>query len=177
MKEILDPIVDFYKMHNRKEKIFYVLIPTFVGVISYTISILVHGKNGFFLPHFSQDFINQLITMLTLFVSFTMTYLSIIISSNSDNINDLKSTLSIKYWIKKKGDCSLYNILINQITYGLTIEIFFLLFVIFEKFVMHMVDYSYLKIILAIDLALFVHILIIMLLVIKDIYFSFWQSK
>ena len=102
MSEIFDPVKDFFIIRKGKEKLLFYGIPVLVGIISIVLFIFVHGNNDFNLPNFTNEFVNQLITMLTLFVSFTMAYLSIIVSSSSRNIDDLKSTKSEKYYLKRK---------------------------------------------------------------------------
>lgn len=115
--------------------------------------------------------------MLTLFVSFTMAYLSIIVSSCSKNIDNLKSTKSEKYYLKRKKDCTLYQVLVSEITYNLLIEILFLLVTIVEKFILCVSNPIACKIMLSVDITLFVHVLFIMMIIVKDIYFSFWKSE
>jgi hypothetical protein len=177
MSEIFDPVKDFFIIRKGKEKLLFYGIPVLVGIISIVLFIFVHGNNDFNLPNFTNEFVNQLITMLTLFVSFTMAYLSIIVSSSSRNIDDLKSTKSEKYYLKRKKDCTLYQILVSEITYNLLIEILFLLITMVEKFILCISNSMVCKVMLAIDITLFVHVLFIMMIIVKDIYFSFWKSE
>ncbi|MCB6293802.1 hypothetical protein [Anaerostipes caccae] len=174
--EIFDPVIDFYKMRKKNEIVISVVIPMILGFLCFAISQTAKSNGVILLKDFTQDFLNQLITMLTLFVSFTMAYLSIIVSSSSENINRLKRTRSEDYYINVKKDCTLYQVLISEITYTLIIEIIFLILVVFQKFLNILTSSIGLKIIISTDVAIFVHVLVIMLVVVKNFYFTFWKS-
>lgn len=177
MREILDPMRDFYIIIGKKEKSIFYLFPMIIGIFAFLLFKFIHGNEMFNIVNFTNDFVNQLITMLTLFVSFTMAYLSIIVASNSDSIAELKRTDSKEYYLKEKGDCTLYQILISEITYNLLIEIIFLLIVIMEKFIVCIFNNIVLKILLAIDISIFIHVIVVMVIIVKNIYYSFWKSK
>lgn len=177
MSEIFDPVKDFFVIRKGKERFLLYTAPMLVGAVSMILFIFIHGNDDFNLKNFTNEFVNQLITMLTLFVSFTMAYLPIIVSSSSKNIDNLKSTKSEKYYLKSKKDCTLYQILVSEITYNLLIEILFLLVAIVEKFVLCVSNSMVCKVMLSIDIAIFVHVLFIMMIIVKDIYFSFWKSE
>ena len=170
MSEIFDPIKDFFTIRKAKEKLLFYVVPVLLGMLSMVLFIFIHGNDAFNLKSFTNEFVDQLITMLTLFVSFTMAYLSIIVSSCSKNIDNLKST-------KRKKDCTLYQVLVSEITYNLLIEILFLLVTIVEKFILCVSNPIACKIMLSVDITLFVHVLFIMMIIVKDIYFSFWKSE
>lgn len=177
MSEIFDPIKDFFTIRKAKEKLLFYVVPVLLGMLSMVLFIFIHGNDAFNLKSFTNEFVDQLITMLTLFVSFTMAYLSIIVSSCSKNIDNLKSTKSEKYYLKRKKDCTLYQVLVSEITYNLLIEILFLLVTIVEKFILCVSNPIACKIMLSVDITLFVHVLFIMMIIAKDIYFSFWKSE
>lgn len=176
LKEILDPIKDFYVIRKKTELLTLISVPISISILCYLISVVIKNFNGIDAYDFSSDIINQLITILTLFVSFSMAYLSIIIASSSENINGLKETDSKSYFLKGKP-CKLYQVLLSEITYTLVIDIFFLVFVVFQKFLLSICNVTALKILLSIDSGMFVHVLLIMLVLIKNIYYSFWKPE
>lgn len=180
LKEILDPIKDFYSMRYKKknEVILFTIVPTVIGIAFLVLDYFLYTKRDFSLDSFVGDLINQLITMLTLFISFSMAYLSIIITSSSKNVDRLKESVSMDYQLKRsKKGCTLYQVIVCEITYSLAIEILFLLLIFFQKFVMYLSCDAIIKIVIAIDITLLVHVLLVMMITVKDIYYSFWKSE
>ena len=180
LKEILDPAKDFYSMRYGKkgELILFIVVPISIGFFFLIFDHLLYTTRDFSLDSFVVDFINQLITMLTLFISFSMAYLSLIITSSSENINNLKNTESEEYRLKKsRKGCTLYQVIVCEITYTLVIEIIFLLIIFFFFFLMYMSCDIVLKIVIALDITLLVHVLLVLMITIKDIYYSFWKSE
>lgn len=175
--EIFDPVIDFYKIRTKGEKTIIVFIPMLSGIACYVVAMITNGNEAWDGYGFSTDILNQLITILTLFVSFSMAYLSIIVASSSKNIDNLKATPS-KDRLKPNGDpYSLYQILVCEITYTLIFEIVFLIFCVFEKFLINIIQWQTIRILICLDVMLFIHVLIMMLVVVKNIYFSFWKSE
>lgn len=176
--EVFDPIKDFYAMRSRKkaEVSFYVVFPILIALVFLIFDSAISTCRDFSLDGFTQDFLNQIITMLVLFISFSMAYLSIIITSSSENVNNLKTTYSKEHFLLKKN-CTLYQVLVNEITYELIFEIIFLILVFFEKFLIYLLNDTLIKYIIALNISLFIHVLLIMMLAVKDIYYSFWKSK
>lgn len=176
--EIFDPIVDFYSMRKKVkgENLFYILFPCFLSLVFLILDSKFSTCREFSLDGFTQDFLNQIVTMLTLFISFSMAYLSIIITSSSKNVDDLKDKESKTYCLEN-DKCTLYQVLVNEITYTLIFEIIFLITVFLEKFLMYLLMDFLIKFVIALNIALFTHVLIIMMVTVKDIYYSFWKSR
>lgn len=174
--EIFDPVIEFYQMRTKKEIFVTIFLPLVVGGIGYLVGFLIHPKYEFSLIDFCIDIFNQLLTILTLFISFSMAYLSILITSSSKNVDGLKETPSNKYFLKGKP-CSLYQVLSSEITYTLVFEIFFMVIVLMQRFLVYICAEMLLQILLSINIAFFIHVLLMMLIVIKNIYFSFWKSE
>lgn len=174
--EIIDPVKDFFKMRTKEEKIISIVIPMFAGALCLFVGMCVHPRYAFDLIGFSVDILDQLLTILTLFISFSMAYLSILITSGSKNIDGLKKYESEKYFLDGKA-CTLYQVLATEITYTIIFEIFFMVIVLIQRLMLYMCTANTIQVVLSLDIALFVHTLLMMLVVIKNIYYSFWQSK
>ncbi|EXG84103.1 hypothetical protein K413DRAFT_0815 [Clostridium sp. ASBs410] len=180
LTEVFDPVKDFYSMRYKRkgEVAIFLLFPISLGLLFLIMDSKLSTCRIFSLDEFTQDLLNQIITMLTLFISFSMAYLSILITSSSTNVENLKNTISVSYeFNRKKNDCSLYHVLICEITYTLIIEIFFLVYVFFQKFIILLSTDIIIKYMIAINISCFVHVLIIMLITVKDIYYSFWKPS
>lgn len=174
--EIWDPVKEFYEMRVKEEIIISTVIPLFGGIISFCVGIHIHPQYEFVLYDFCVDVLNQILTILTLFISFSMAYLSILITSSSKNVDGLKSTESKKYFLRGKP-CTLYQVLASEITYTLVFEIFFLTLVLAQRFLIYVCSEIILEIMMAVDISLFIHVMLMMLIIVKNIYYSFWKSK
>ena len=176
LKEIFDPAKKFYEMKNKSEKKMYVVMPIVIGAMWFGGSLLLHGNASTCLLDIMNDIINQFITITALFISFTMAYLTILITSSSKNVEDLKREDSDLKDAKGKF-YSIYQEVTTEITYTVIVEIIFLIFCVFEKFVINYVCNEIMKIFCAMDIAIFIHILLLMLIIVKDIYYTFWRSR
>ena len=72
--------------------------------------------------------------------------------------------------------CGSY-LLVCETTCTAIIEIIFLLICVFERFLIVYASHLLMKIICALDVGIFTHIVIMLLLVIKNIFFIFWKNK
>lgn len=175
--EIFDPIKQYFRMHSGKDNILYLLIPTLIGVLSFVIGTLLEMHSEVYLIDFAEDTLNAFITVVALFISFSMAYMSILISSSSENVNELKKRESKKYCSQNGKPYNLYQILTTEITYTVITEIFFLIICIFERYLLACVPYLCIKIMCAFNVVCFLHIIILMIMVMKNMYFSFWDNK
>lgn len=175
--ELFDPIFTFKTMVDKKVLRAIKIVCVLTGVLSFSVGTILHSGSGISAMDFTRDMLGDYITVLALFVSFTMGYLSIMITSSSENISELKDTESKTFYGKDGQYYSLYQILTTEITYAVMIEIAFLMICIFEKCIINYLPGIMLKAICSIDIAFFVYVLIVLLLIIKNIYFSFWKSR
>lgn len=175
--EIFDPIKDFYNIRIKSEKIIIIVFPILVGCISYLISFYISPDSKISRFEFVNDIIGQFITILALFISFNMGYLSLILTSSSKNVEDMKTAYSDKRFKDKKSKApySVYEILTSEITYTLIMEIFFLMLCIFEKILLGIFSNAILRIIICLNVAAMIHIVIMLLVIVKNIYFGFWR--
>lgn len=176
LNEIFDPIRDYYKIHIKSEKTIGLLIPVISGVLCFLVGTFATPSHDFEPRGFSEEILNQSLTMLTLFISFSMAYLSILITSDSKNVDELKKAESEKYFLDEKA-CTLYQVLASEITYTIVFEIFFMVILLVQRMLLCLCGAAAIKVILSMDIAFFVHTLLMMLVVVKNIYFSFWRSK
>lgn len=177
--ELLDPIKNYMRMGSKSMHIVLIFVPAIIGIMTYIIGTcknIVINENVILLD-FMADVLGNFITVIALFISFSMAYLSMIISSSSTNIDELKKRFSEKYFDKQKRAYTLYQILITHITYSLIIEIAFLIICILERFLINCISNNIIKMLCSMNIAVFVYILFIMLQIVKNIYYSFWKSR
>ena len=77
LRELVDPIKKFYRMNNSKEIYFMWVIPITVVCISLIVGMIPFIQFKVSVNDFTADILGDYITIMTLFVSFTMGYLSI----------------------------------------------------------------------------------------------------
>ena len=174
---MVDPIKKFYRMNNSKEIYFMWVIPITVVCISLIVGMIPFIQFKVSVNDFTADILGDYITIMTLFVSFTMGYLSILMTSGSDNVNELKARDS-KYFIDENGKpYKLFQIIMTGITYAVIVEICFLIMAVMENYFITCLSSSVLKLLCAIDAGIFAHIVIILLIIIKNIYYIFWKPE
>ena len=83
-----------------------------------------------------------------------------------------------KYFIDENGKpYKLFQIIMTGITYAVIVEICFLIMAVMEKYFITCLSSSVLKLLCAIDAGIFAHIVIILLIIIKNIYYIFWKPE
>lgn len=174
--EIFDPIKDFYKMRKLKETLVIFLIPVLFMGIAIFLSFFIVNKSSNSIYEIGIDFLNQLITALALFISFSMAYLSIILSSSSSTIDEMKKIESDNYVLDGKK-CKLYHVLTVDLTYTLVAQIIFLMIILLMKFLILISSIEIVRIIIGFGIAGIVHVLLMMLVIVKNVYYFFWKIK
>ena len=81
-------------------------------------------------------------------------------------------------FVDKNGDpYKLFQILMSNITYAVIVEILFLISSVMEKYLLTCINSLIIKWICALDAGIFTHIVIVLLTIIKNIYYSFWKPE
>lgn len=178
ISEIFDPIFDFYRIRKsvKGERKFFFILPVVFGILAFIGFRMQLFSDNIELRDFANELLNQLITVLALFVSFCMGYLSILLTSSSKNIDELKTKDSDVYALDGKK-CKMYQVCTNEITYVLVFQLLFLLIVFLEKFIIYILNELWVEALTSLNVALFIHILLVMMCVVKNIYFIFWKSQ
>lgn len=175
IKELFIPIIDFYKISKKNENFKNFILPMLIGIIYIIGAFYIKAIPNFNIRDFGNDFINTTITVITLLITFSMAYLTILVTGDNNNIKDLKSTVSERK-IKNK-QIVLYQVMLINISYTTIVEIIFLVVIFFQKFLLQVVTQNFIHIILMIDLIILTHILLLLLQIIINIYFSFWKAN
>lgn len=176
--EISIPIVDFFRLKKRWEKLLFILVPIIFGVINY-IYILFCIKNcnlNFKINDVFNDYLNLQINVMALFITFSMAYLTILVTSSSKNVDELKTRTSCIYELNKQP-VFLYQIILTELTYSIIIEIILLALSFIQKLLLVICSKECIDIFFSIDVILLVHIILILLRNVKNIYFSFWKAR
>lgn len=177
MLEFWNPVKQFCRMRTISEQVLMMLISLLSGILCYLVGNSVKIYAAVDIYDFMKDVLGDFITVLALFVSFTVGYLSILITSSSENVNALKQDESKEFFDENGRPYTLYQILMTEITYTVLVEISVLLVCVIEKFLINCFMSQVLKIFCSINVSLFVYVLLLILVDVKNLYFSFWKSK
>lgn len=90
IKETFQTCLDFYSLKPRYRIIVYILIPIISVLFAMTIDANFPIVVNVSVFDFMTDYVNISLTITTLFVTFSMGYLSFIVGGNSDSLNELK---------------------------------------------------------------------------------------
>jgi hypothetical protein len=167
---------DFYKIKTIIEKVIYTILPVVIGVLSFFLIQRFYKIENFKIDDFLNDFINSQINVMALFISFSMAYLTILITSTSQNIEEIKVKTSKTYKINNKP-VYLFQILLVDTTYTIVAEIILLVLSFMQKFLIVISNLTFKQIFLVIDIVLLSHIIFLVLRNVKNIYFTFWKPQ
>lgn len=178
ISEIFEIVKDFYKMRNKKGSEILLIngAPVLIGIITFLIGILITKRWDADLLDFTSDFVNQLITVLALFISFSIAYIGMLITSGSKVVDDMKKKDSTHYFLAGKP-VKVYQSIHCMMTYTILIEVIFMVIVFAQKFLIYLMDNTVMKIFLCFDITILMHIIILIGIQIRDVYFSFWKPE
>ncbi len=174
--EILLPFSDYNKIVKKREKITKLIIFSIIAIIissfMFNYSYILNGDE---LKNFITDYIGTDIDIIALLLSFSIAYLTILISSDSCNIKKLKSNITE---IKIDGrNISLYQNLLIQLTYTIYNEILLLILLLIHKMISNLLNCVFNTVFFIINMILLLNILLIIIQNVKNIYLSFWKNN
>lgn len=174
--EILLPFFDYFKIEEKKEKKIKLIIYILLSIVICT------GMQFYYkifdqeeIKNFVLEYINSEIEIIALLLSFSIAYLTILITSDSKNIRELKEYNTNK--IIDKKNISLYQILLIQLTYTIYNEIVLLILLLIHKFIFPITKEFWNIIFFTINMILLINIIYVIFKNVKNIYLSFWRSN
>ena len=176
VKETLNIIKDFYSMRKKviSDYLLINLFPALIGIIAFIVGIAAHKIWDIDILSFTVDFINQTITVLALFISFSIAYVGMLISSDGEVVRKMRDKDSTRYELDGQK-IKVYQVTHCMMTYTILVEVLFIIFVFAEKFFVYVLPGIVLKIILCIDVTMIMHITLLIGIGIRDIYYAFWK--
>lgn len=169
--EFIILIFDYFRTLNKRNIYFEIFLPLVLGIAIFT-SIRLNNSQSCF-----EDYRSNIISLLGVLVGFSITAITLLITSNNENIESLKKKETI-YTISKKK-LSLFDLLIINFSYLLVMEIILLICNLFfpafnsfmrVSFTAHLVFFS-------INSSLLIHALLVNLRNICDLYFTFLSKN
>lgn len=176
------PMLDYIKT-RRKIWWHYIIaiIPATVALI-YTLVFNVCNERNIF--DIFSSFVSVQISAIAILISFSIAIITILVTSDNDNIRQLKQTPAsdknyrplVDRKSKTETKLNLFQILLSSITYNVIIQIIYLALLTFEFFSQNVVNIELLKYLASFDIFIFLHILITLLESVVNLYLVHWQK-
>lgn len=130
-----------------------------------------------------KEFIDLLVTGVSILLSFSIAVLTIFITSESKNVEILKNKkASSKYnslKIKNKEDkkLTLYQVILSGITFDVLIQIIFLVCLFIELFLRTIISVEYLKILTSFNVFVMLNIFLVLYETVLNLFYTFWKDQ
>ena len=159
-------IADYFKTLERRITLYDWVLPTLISIV---FSVLIwHGN----ISSVVVGFKNSVISVLGILVGFSITLITIIITSNNENLQELKTTSSNV----RIGDSyiSIYRLLLINYSYTVVIEVFIIVFCLLYPFILATLNIPYCIKIIGFGMLLFwvLHVFLITVRNLTDFYFT-----
>ncbi len=178
MKSIIFvPIKDYFI--SRKKIFVKFLIPMIIALISLLLALFFNiGISEKVISAFS-GFIDIQINIVAILTSFSVAIITILVSADNKNIQCLKETESNKkqYNPVNGKQLSLFQILLSNIAYNVIVEIIYLVSLIAISLIQNVFPIVSLKYITAVCIFIIMHILLVLLESVAQMYLTFWTNR
>lgn len=170
--EWLVPVVDYYRVLKRKEGIYEIIVPLVIsGIVSG-----IYGYLNCVLPALLK-LRDVLPSSLAILIGFSITCITVLITSNNDNVLNIKQRHTDGRIIGGQ-EISIYQWFLVMFIYVLLVQIFLLLIVFFTAFSLRVYNREWFLIMqLFIEVSLFLHVMFILIRSISNFYFVFFKKS
>ena len=164
MKSIIFvPVKDYIK--SRKHLFIKFVFPMVVAAIALAITLFFNFGDSEKLNSIFSEFISTQINIIAILISFSIAIITILVSADNRNIQELKKTLSNEkdYNSVNGKQLSLFQILLSNIAYNIICETVYLIFLIAVALTKSIFPIQLLKYVSAICIFIILHILLVLL--------------
>lgn len=164
------PVIDYYQTLRKEERNYEIVLPFIIAIIVTG----VYHSLGYTLPALLK-LRDILPASLAILIGFSITCITILLSSNNGNVEDIKSKKTDR--IISGKEISIYQWILMMFVYVLLVQVFLLLMVFFTAFVLRVYSNCYfITGLLLIEVYLTLHILFILTRNITNFYFVFFRN-
>lgn len=177
MKSIIFvPIRDYFV--SRKRVFIKFLVPMLIAVAALLLTIFFNIGNSEKVVLTFSGFIDTQINIVAILISFSVAIITILVSADNKNIQCLKEKESNKNQYKPVNgqQLSLFQILLSNIAYNVIVEIVYLVGLIAISLMQNFFSVVSLKYIVTICIFIILHILLILLESVAQMYLTFWAK-
>lgn len=174
---IFVPIKDYFT--SRKKIFNKFLVPLIIAISSLLIAIFFYNDNSEKVILSFSEFIDTQINIVAILISFSVAIITILVSADNKNIQCLKETDSNKaqYKLVDGKQLSLFQILLSNIAYNAIVEIVYLVGPIAISLMKNLLPVTTLKYITTVCIFVILHILLVLLESVAQMYLTFWANK
>lgn len=169
------PIRDYFK--SRKHIWLKLLIPFLIGVATLIGTFVFDFGDINNISIIFSEFVSVQINIVAILISFSVAIITILVSADSKNIEQLKNSPSSDYKPINGKVLSLFQVLLSNIAYNVIVEIIYLILLIAVVLIKALLPVALLKYITAICVFFIMHILFILLESVSQMYLTFWSEK
>ena len=175
---VIQPLIDYWR--TRRNVISILAFPLLLAELALWYALLFDTKTSTDLLEEFKSFINIQINVVAILISFSVAIIAILISSDSECIRKLRElkTIDTKRYrcIDNNEKLSLFQIILSNIAYNIIIEVFYLVILIVQVFLKLIIGIYWVKYLVALDIFFIIHILIILLISVSQMYLTFWTA-
>lgn len=174
---IFVPVKDYFQ--SRKKLWNKFILPFVVSIVALFFAFVIDIGSANDIYSAFSEFISVQINVVSILIAFSVAIITILVSADSENIRQLKDTPSDKEMYKpiNRKQLSLFQILLSNIAYNAILEVFFLIALIAISLIKILLPIFLLKYISSVCIFLILHILIVLLESVAEMYLTFWSKK
>jgi len=177
VKKIIIPTAAMDYLKTRKRvwlKFLFALVPAIATGLALG---FIDFRGDVVIANVFRDFVNVQISAIAILISFSIAIITILVSADNPNIKRLKQHLSEDCKPLDGKRINLFQVLLSNITYGVLVEVVYLVILIFYIFLQLFVCDEWYKVLMAISVFFLVHILHILLESVGQMYMTFWKHE
>lgn len=167
--EYLFLVLDYFRTLKWKYFIYEWFVPL---IISTGIYFILKDKD---ISDLSDEFFNSSVSLLGVLVGFSITVITILVTTSSANIDEIKKTYT-EYKIGKDF-ITLFKLFLINLTYSVVAEITILIFNLILPVVSNRLGNTSLTVLMVLDILLIVHILLLTIRNMTDFYFILFKES
>lgn len=174
---IFVPIKDYFGSRRKLyRKFLFPLITAFSALI---ITLIFNIGDASQVLQTFNGFVDTQISIVAILISFSVAIITILVSADNKNIDSLKSTVSNEkdYKAVNNKQLTLFQVLLSNIAYNTIVEVVYLILLIGVGLLYTILPIQILKYILAICVFFIVHIFLVLLESVAQMYLTFWSKK
>lgn len=169
------PIRDYFQ--SRKHLWLKLLIPFLIGVFALVGAFIFDFGDTNKISNLFSEFVEVQINIVAILISFSVAIITILVSADNKNIEQLKNAPSSDCKQINSKTLSLFQVLLSNIAYNVIVEIIYLILLIAVVLINALLPVALLKYIIAVCVFFIMHILFILLESVAQMYLTFWNKK
>ena len=181
-KKIVQPL--FIYISTRKKYWIQCFVALLIALVFFCYFCFFDINKRYDIIDLFDNFIDSLISGISILLSFSIAVLTIFVTANNSNIEIVKSKKADQKYKKLKcnsdnnedATLNLYQVLLSSITYCILIQIIFLLILFFEMFLKTVVDIEALKAFVSINVFIMLLIFFALYEIVLNLFYTFWKT-